>query len=407
MSATLDIAAVRAAFPGISDADAYLDSAATAQKPAAMLDALRWAYTEACANVHRGVHRRSQLATDAMEDARKTIATFLGAAAPEEIVFVRGATEGLNLLAHGLSALRLQAGDEVLVTAMEHHANLVPWQLACDRVGATLRAIPLTADGALDLSALDEVLTERTRILACVHASNSLGTINPVTELARRAHAVGALCVVDGTQMVVHGPVDVQALGVDAYVMSGHKLYGPTGIGALWARRELLEAMPPYQGGGEMIRTVTLQSSTWNDVPHKFEAGTPHIAGAIGLGASIDWLTGLGWDAVAAHERDVLDYAIAALDTVPDLRRVGTAEPRVPLLGFVLEGVHPHDVGSILDQHGVAVRTGHHCTQPVMDHFDLAATVRASFAVHSTRAEVDRLVDGLLAVRTVFGRRST
>ncbi len=407
MSATLDIAAVRAAFPGISDADAYLDSAATAQKPAAMLDALRWAYTEACANVHRGVHRRSQLATDAMEDARETIATFLGAAAPEEIVFVRGATEGLNLLAHGLSALRLQAGDEVLVTAMEHHANLVPWQLACDRVGATLRAIPLTADGALDLSALDEVLTERTRILACVHASNSLGTINPVTELARRAHAVGALCVVDGTQMVVHGPVDVQALGVDAYVMSGHKLYGPTGIGALWARRELLEAMPPYQGGGEMIRTVTLQSSTWNDVPHKFEAGTPHIAGAIGLGASIDWLTGLGWDAVAAHERDVLDYAIAALDTVPDLRRVGTAEPRVPLLGFVLEGVHPHDVGSILDQHGVAVRTGHHCTQPVMDHFDLAATVRASFAVHSTRAEVDRLVDGLLAVRTVFGRRST
>jgi len=406
MADALDIAAVRAAFPGVTDTDAYLDTAATAQKPEPVLDALRWACTQACANVHRGVHRRSQLATDAFEDARETVAALLGARDAREVVWVRGATEGLNLLASSLSALRLSPGDQVLVTTMEHHANLVPWQLACARHGATLRAIPLTEQGSLDLSGLHELLTERTRIVACVHASNSLGTINPVAELARAAHQVGALCVVDGTQAVVHGPVDVQALGADAYVFSGHKLYGPSGIGAMWARHELLEAMPPYQVGGEMILRVTLRESTWNAVPHKFEAGTPHIAGAIALAAAIDWLTGLGWHAIHAHEQDVLDYAIDALSTVPGLRRIGTASPRVPLVSFVLEGIHPHDVGSILDQHGVAVRTGHHCTQPVMDHFDLAATVRASLAVHSTRAEIDRLVDGLGQVNRVFGRRS-
>lgn len=403
---SLDVAAVRAAFPGVTDADAYLDSAATAQKPAVVLDRLRWAYTEACANVHRGVHTRSQRATDAIEAARERMAAFLGAPDAAEVVWVRGATEGLNLLAHGLGQLHLGPGDEVLVTTMEHHANLVPWQLACQRHGATLRAIPLHDDGSLDLTGLDALLTERTKILAVVHASNSLGTINPVAGLARAAHRVGALCVVDGTQMVVHGPVDVQALGVDAYVCSGHKLYGPSGIGVLWARRALLEAMPPYQGGGEMILRVTLQQSTWNEVPHKFEAGTPHIAGAIALHAALDFLEALGWDAIREHEKAVHDHAIERLFEIPGLRRIGTATPRVPLVGFDLAGVHPHDVGTILDQHGVAVRTGHHCTQPVMDHFDLAATVRASFAVHTTHDEVDRLVDGLRAVRKVFPHRS-
>lgn len=405
MTSALDISAVRDCFPGISDDDAYLDSAATAQKPQAVLDALHWAYVKACANVHRGVHRRSQLATDAFEEARETVARFVGARDDAEVVFVRGATEGLNLLAHGLGALRLEQGDEVVVTAMEHHANLVTWQLACAAHGASLRVIPLLDDGSLDLDTLDTVITERTRIVACVHASNSLGTINPVGRLVRAAHAVGALCVVDGCQMVVHGPVDVSALGVDAYVFSGHKLYGPSGIGALWARRELLEAMPPYQGGGDMIRSVTLHESTWNDVPHKFEAGTPHIAGAIGMAAGIRWLDGLGWDAVRTHERSVHDYAVEALAEVPGLRRVGTATPRVPLVGFVLDGIHPHDAGTLLDRHGVAVRTGHHCTQPVMDRFDVPATIRASFAVHSTTAEVDRLVAGLHEVRKVFGGR--
>lgn len=397
-----DVHVVRAAFPGITDADAYLDSAASAQKPAPVLDALRWAYTGIYANVHRGVHRRSQQATEAFEDARQAVATFLNGKS-EEIVFVRGATEGLNLLANSLGAIRLRPGDEVLITEMEHHANLVPWQMVCRARGATLRAIPLTEDGALDLSALDGLLTPRTRVVACVHASNTLGTINPIPTLAEAAHAVGALLVVDGAQATPHLPVNVQALGVDAYVFSGHKIYGPTGIGAMWARRELLEEMPPWQGGGEMIRRVELAESTWNDVPFKFEAGTPHIAGAVGMAAAIRWLEGLGWDELQAHEDDVMRYAIDQLSTVPGLNRVGTAAPRVPLITFTLDGAHAHDVGSILDDVQVAVRTGHHCTQPVMDRYDLIATVRASFAAHSTREEVDRLVAGLHHVYEVLG----
>ncbi|MEL6348639.1 MAG: SufS family cysteine desulfurase [Myxococcota bacterium] len=397
-----DLSTVRASFPGVTDDDAYLDSAASAQKPAPVLAALQHAYTNICANVHRGVHRRSQQATQAFEAARKTAAAFIGGRS-DELVFVRGATEGLNLLANSLAATRIGPGDEVVVTEMEHHANLVPWQMVCQRRGATLRAIPLTDEGALDLSTLDRLLGPKTTVLACVHASNTLGTINPISTLAAAAHAVGALCVVDGAQATPHIPVDVQALGVDAYVYSGHKIYGPTGIGALWARRALLGELPPWQGGGDMIRTVALEQSTYNDVPFKFEAGTPHIAGAVGMAAAIRWLEGLGWAALQAHEDDLLQYAIAQLETVPGVSRVGTAAPRVPLVTFVMEDFHAHDVGSILDSVGVAVRTGHHCTQPVMDRYDLAATVRASFAAHSARDEVDRLIRGLHHVREVLG----
>lgn len=399
----LDVRAVRRAFPGVRDGEAYLDTAATAQKPEPVLERLRWAYVEAAGNVHRGAHRRSALATEAFEAARERVARFLGAPSPQQIVFVRGATEALNLLATCLGALRLQPGDEVLVTAMEHHANLVPWQLACARHGATLRALPLTAEGALDLSRLDALLGDRTRVLAVTHASNSLGTVNDVARLAAAAHAVGALCVVDGTQAVVHGPVDVSALGVDAYVFSGHKVYGPSGIGALWARGELLEAMPPYQGGGEMIATVELAGSTYAPVPHKFEAGTPHVAGAVGLHAALDYLDGLGWEAVRAHEQRVVDHAVAQLGQLPWIHRVGTTRPRVPLVSFTVDGVHAHDVATILDGCGVAVRAGHHCTQPALDHFDVAATVRASFGVYSTLEEVDQLVAGLRRAREVFG----
>ena len=397
----LDLARVRASFPGISDRDAYLDTAATAQKPQVVLDRLMWAYTEACANVHRGAHRRSALATAAYEDARSRVAAFLGGR-NHEVVFVRGATEGINLLASGLSQ-RLGPGDEVLVTAMEHHANLVPWQLACQRSGAVLRAIGLTDRGTLDLNSLDTALTERTRVFACVHTSNSLGTVNPIRELTEAAHDVGAVVVVDGAQAVAHGPVDVKLLGADAYVFSGHKIYGPSGIGAVWARRELWEELPVYQGGGEMIATVTLQSSTWADVPHRFEAGTPHIVGAIGLHAALDFLEGLGWEAIRAHEQGLTRYAIEALDSVPGLTRIGRSSSRAPLVAFTLEGVHPHDIATLLDELGVAVRAGHHCTQPVMDRFDVPATVRASFGVYSVRDEVDRLVQGLHRVREVFG----
>jgi cysteine desulfurase/selenocysteine lyase len=389
---------LRAAFPGLREDEAYLDTAATALKPDAVLDALRWAYTEASGNVHRGAHRRSAVATEAYEGARNTVASALGGDA-DEVVFVRGATEGLNLLAHGLTT-RLD-GREVLVTAMEHHANLVPWQQAAARAGATLRAVPLRPDGTLELDALDTLLTDRTAVFAFVHASNSLGTLNPVRALCDRARAVGAVTVVDGCQAVPHGGVDVGALGCDAYVFSGHKVYGPTGIGAVWARRALWETLPPYQTGGEMIRRVTLTSATWNDLPHRFEAGTPHIAGAVGLAAALQWLASASFD-VRAHEDEVCAYAAERLDALSWVRRIGTAAHRAPLVSFVVDGVHAHDVGTLLDEHGVAVRVGHHCTQPVMDHFDVAATVRASFGAYSTRAEVDRLVDGLEHVREVF-----
>lgn len=397
MASELD--AVRASFPGLRDGESYLDTAATALKPQAVLDALQWAYTEASANVHRGAHRRSAVATEAFEGARATIAEDLGGA-PAETVFVRGATEGLNLLAHGLEA-RLQ-GREVLVTGMEHHANLVPWQVAARRAGAVLRAVPLHDDGALDLRTLDELLTPATAVFAFVHASNSLGTLNPVSELCARARAVGAISVVDGCQAVPHQRVDVADLGCDAYVFSGHKAYGPTGIGVVWARRELWETMPPYQTGGEMIRRVTLTGATYSEVPHRFEAGTPHIAGAIGLSAALRWLRALPVS-VLEHEATLCRVAAERLDALSWIHRVGTCSLRAPLVSFIVDGVHAHDVGTILDEHGVAVRVGHHCTQPVMDRFELPATVRASFGVYSTATDIDRLVQGLHRVREILG----
>lgn len=402
MSSILDIHGVRERFPGISDDEAYLDSASTTQKPQAVIDRLTWAYTEGCANIHRGVHRRSRLATDAVEEARRRVAHFLGVPSPTEIVWVRGATEGLNLLAHGLGHLRLQPGDEVLITEMEHHANIVPWQLACERHGAALQAIAIHPDGTLDLKDAASKITPKTRVVALTHASNSLGTINPVETIAAMAKRVDAVCVVDGTQMVVHNPVDIPALGVDAYVFSGHKLYGPSGIGAVWCRESLLRAMPPYQGGGDMILDVQIQGSTWNDPPHKFEAGTPHIAGAVGLGAAIQFMNSIGWEAIQEHERAILAYAEQCLSSIAGLQIIGTAADKVPVISFVLDGVHAHDVGTLLDDRQVAIRTGHHCTQPIMDKFEVPATGRASFGVYSTRAEVDRLADALRHVQSVF-----
>lgn len=399
----LDVSAVRAAFPGLDPDEAYLDMAATAPKPRAVLDALTRAYTEAAANVHRGVYRRAERATALFEDARARVARFLGASDPAELVWVRGATEGLNLLAHGLGE-GLAPGDEVVVTALEHHANLLPWQRACRRSGARLRALPLTAEGALCPAALSEAVGPRTRVVAVSHASNALGTVLPVAELSRAARRVGALCVVDGCQMAPHAPVDVQALGVDAYVISGHKLYGPTGIGAVWARRALWETLPPWLVGGEMVTRVRLDDATWAPPPHRFEAGTQHIAGAIGLAAAVTWLEELGWPALRAHEEALRVHAEQALDRVPGLVRVGTATPRVPLVAFTLDGIHPHDVAGLLSEEGVAVRAGHHCAQPALAALGHEATVRASFGAATTHDEVDRLVAGLAAVRALLGR---
>lgn len=397
---------VRAAFPGLHQEVhgkplVYLDSAATTQRPQAVLDALLHAHTYLGANVHRGVHELSRRATEAYEGARDTVARFLGGVDRAEVVFTRGTTEALNVLAHGLAA-RLGPGDEVLVTAMEHHANLVPWQLACERTGATLRHVPVTDAGALDLDALPGLLGPRTRVVALVHASNTLGTVNPVAEIARQAHEHGAIVVVDGAQWVAHGPTDVAALGVDAYAFSGHKLYGPTGIGVLWGRRDLLEALPVWQGGGDMIRSVTLEHSTFAELPARLEAGTPPIAQAIGLAAAVRWLEALGWSGVEAHERALMAQLDDLLAHLPDLRRIGTTTPRVSLASFVLERVHAHDVGTLLDLEGVAVRTGHHCTEPLMDRFDVSATVRISLGVYNTPHDLEQAARALAAVREVF-----
>jgi cysteine desulfurase/selenocysteine lyase len=404
----LDVAALRAQFPLLARQVhgkplVYLDNAATTQKPAAVLEALNDYYRAHNANVHRGVHALSGEATTLMEAARETVRRFLNAPAAREVVFVRGTTEAVNLMAQAWGRPRLRPGDEVLVTAMEHHSNLVPWQMVCAQTGATLKAVPITDDGRLDLDAFDLLLGKRTRILAVGHVSNALGTVNPVAELARRAKAVGALVFVDGAQGAPHLLADVRSLGCDAYAFSGHKTYGPTGIGALWARADVLESMEPWQGGGEMIRTVTLAGSTWNEIPYKFEAGTPDIAGAVGLGAALTWLMGLDGEAVRAYEADLVNRAAARLADIPGVRLIGRAPARAGVVSFVVDGVHPHDVGTVLDQEGVAVRTGHHCAQPVMERFGVPATARASFAVYNTKDEIDLLVKGLERVRIVFG----
>ncbi len=380
----------------------YLDNAATTQKPRAVIDALAHYYQHDNANVHRGVHRLSERATLAYEAARGKVSRLLNAREDREIVFVRGTTEAINLVAQSFGRSCVGPGDEVLVTGMEHHSNIVPWQMLCQERGARLRVLPIDDRGELALDELDELLGRRTRILAVAHVSNALGTVNPVREVVARAHARGVPVLVDGAQAVAHAPVDVQALGCDFYAFSGHKLYGPTGIGALWARAERLEAMPPWQGGGDMIASVTFEKTTYNAVPYKFEAGTPHVAGAIGLGAAIDYLQAVGLERAAAWEAELLRHAVEALAQLPQVRLVGTARERAAVVSFLVDGVHPHDVGTILDQEGIAIRTGHHCAQPVMDRFGIPATARASFALYNTHEEVEALVRALHRVIEVF-----
>jgi cysteine desulfurase/selenocysteine lyase len=380
----------------------YLDNAATSQKPQCVIDGEARYYAELNANIHRGVHALSQQATDAYEAARDTVMRFINAARREEIVFVRGTTEAINLVAASWGQ-RLQPGDEILVTEMEHHSNIVPWQLLCERSGAVLRVAPIDDAGELMLDEFERLLGPCTRLVAVTHLSNALGTINAVKRIIELAHAKGVVALIDGAQAAPHLEIDVQALDCDFYAFSGHKLYGPTGVGVLYGKAALLEAMPPYQGGGDMIREVTFAKTTFNDLPYRFEAGTPHIAGVIGLGAAIDYVSAIGLDAIAAHEHGLLAYATEQAGAVAGLRLIGTARDKASILSFVLDGVHPHDVGTILDGEGVAVRTGHHCAMPVMEHFHLPATVRASFAVYNTRAEVDALFRAVRTVQEVFG----
>ena len=380
----------------------YLDSAATSQKPRAVIDAIARYYLEDNANVHRGVHLLSERATTSYEDAREKVRRFLNAAHAHEIVFVRGTTEAINLVAQTYGRTRVQKGDEIVISEMEHHSNIVPWQLLCEEKGAALRVAPIDDDGQLRLDELERLLGPRTRLLALAHVSNALGTINPVRRIVEMAHARGIPVLFDGAQAVPHLGVDVQALGCDFYAFSGHKLFGPTGVGVLYGRTSLLEEIPPWQGGGDMISSVTFEKTTWNKLPWKFEAGTPDIAGAIGLGAAIDYVTALGPPAIAAHEHALLSYASAALRAVPDLRLIGTAKEKVGVLSFELGKVHPHDVGTVLDREGIAIRTGHHCAQPLMRRLGVAATARASIALYNRREDIDALVAGLHKVREIF-----
>jgi len=403
-----DVQRVRADFPILrrqvhGHPLVYLDNAATTQKPQVVLDALTRYYTDINSNVHRGVHNLSELATEAYDGARTKVRRFFNAASDREIVFTRNATEGINLVAFAFIRPTLQPGDEVVISAMEHHSNIVPWQLVCEERGARLRVLPMDDRGELLIDQLDALLTDRTRIVAMSHMSNALGTVNPIDEIVRIAHARGIPVLADGSQAAYHMPVDVQALGVDFYVATGHKLYGPTGIGVLYGREKLLEEMPPFLGGGDMISSVTFEKSTWNALPFKFEAGTPHIEGAIGLGTAIDYITGIGFDAIGAHERDLLEYGTTILESVPTVRLVGTAPRKASILSFVMENVHPHDIGTIVDREGIAIRTGHHCAQPVMDRFCIPATARASLAIYNTRAEIDALGAALRKVHEVFG----
>ena len=402
-----DVERVRADFPLLGrsmrgKALAYLDNAATSQKPRHMIDAIHRYYEVMNANVHRGVYQLSEEATSAYEWGRAMIAQYLNAPSPAEIVLVRGATEGVNLVAASFGRRHLGPGDEVLISAMEHHSNIVPWQMVCEERGARLRVIPMNRRGELLLEELPALLTPRTKLVAVVHVSNSLGTINPVEEIIAQAHAKGIPVLLDGAQAVPHGPVDVQALDCDFYVVSGHKMFGPTGVGALFGKRALLDDMPPYQGGGEMIRSVTFEKTIYAPLPMKFEAGTPNIEGGVGLGAAVSYLQQLDWPGVAAHEADLLGYATERLAEIPGIRLIGTAARKAAVVSFTLEGAHPHDIGTILDQEGVAIRTGHHCTQPVMDFFGVPATARASFAFYNTRADIDRLVAGVWQVRELF-----
>ncbi|MCC7147207.1 MAG: cysteine desulfurase [Phycisphaeraceae bacterium] len=380
----------------------YLDNAATTQKPRAVIDALSRFYEGSNSNVHRGVHALSQEATDLFESARQKIGRFLNTRKAEEVILVRGTTEGLNLVAQSYARPRLKAGDQILISGMEHHSNIVPWQMVCQQTGAELKVAPINERGELIMEEFVKLLSAKTKVVSVVHVSNALGTVNPVRQIVELAHRVGAIAVLDGAQAVAHAPVDVRALDCDFYAFSGHKLYGPTGIGALYGRAELLEAMPPWQGGGDMIKSVTFAQTIYNDLPYKFEAGTPDVAGAVGLGAAIDYLQAVGIEQVAAHEADLLAYGTQLLSDMEGVRLIGTAAHKAGVLGFVVEGAHAHDVGTILDSLGIAVRTGHHCAQPVMDFFNLPATARASLAMYNRREELDALAEGLREVVKVF-----
>jgi len=402
-----DVARVRADFPILHQEVrgrplVYLDSAATTQKPQAVIDALVRYYTHDNANVHRGVHALSERSTAAYEGARERIRRFINARDTKEIIFVRGCTEAVNLVAQTFGRSKVGPGDEVLITAMEHHSNIVPWQMLCDKVGATLKMVPVDERGDLRLEQLDALLTERTRILAVTHVSNALGTVNPVKEIVKRAHAKGVPVLLDGAQALQHFRVDVQDLDCDFYALSGHKAFGPTGIGVLYGKASVLESMPPWQGGGDMILTVTMEKTVYNRLPYRFEAGTPDISGAVGLAAALDYIDSVGLDAIAAHDRDLLEYGAQALETIPGLKLLGRGRERSGVLSFIMEDVHAHDVGTILDREGVAIRAGHHCAQPLLSCFGVAATVRASLAMYNTREDIDALVRGLHKVREVF-----
>jgi cysteine desulfurase / selenocysteine lyase len=405
---SLDVERVRRDFP-ILDRTVngrplvYLDSGASSQRPIAVLRAVEEYETHSHANIHRGVHALSQAATEAFEGARERVRRFINARSTKEIIFVRGTTEAINLVAQSYARTRLAAGDEIIVSALEHHANIVPWQMVCEQTGATLKVAPINARGEFLFDEYLKLLSPRTKIVAVAHVSNALGTILPVKKIVDAAHAQGAVVLVDGAQAVPHSHVDVRALGCDFYAFSGHKIYGPTGIGVLYGREELLQAMPPWQGGGDMILTVSFDKTTYNDLPAKFEAGTPNISGAIGLAAAMDYIESLGIDAIAAHEHHLVELTSAELQKMPGIQLVGTAPNKASIVSFVMDGVHPHDLGTILDHEGVAVRTGHHCAMPLMTFLGLPATVRASFAVYNTENDVKSLVAALGKAREVFG----
>ena len=404
----LDVERVREEFPILRETVhgkplVYLDNAASAQKPRAVIEAEAAVYETYYSNIHRGVHSLSMRATDAYEAAREKARRFVGAAHTREIVFTRGTTESINLVASSYGRRHVGRDDEVLITGMEHHSNIVPWQMLCEEKSAKLRVAPIDEDGQVVLEEFERLLSPRTKIVAVAHVSNALGTVNPVRRMAELAHARGAVILVDGAQAAPHIAVDVKALDADFYVLSAHKIYGPSGVGVLYGRQALLEAMPPWQGGGDMILSVTFEKTTYNELPYKFEAGTPNIAGVIAFGAALDYVTAIGLDRIAAYEHELLAYATNRVLEIPGLRIIGTARDKAAVVSFVLEAAHPHDIGTILDYEGVAVRTGHHCAQPVMDRYGLPATARASMAFYNTKEEIDVLVKGLHKVREVFG----
>jgi len=405
---SLDIARIREDFPILGQKVngrplVYLDNAATSQKPRQVIEAISHFYSEDYSNIHRGVHTLSQRSTQSYEAVRTKVQKLIHAAEDREIIFVRGATEGINLVAFGYLRPRLQAGDEIVISGMEHHSNIVPWQILCEEKNARLRVIPINDDGEVIFEEYEKLLNPRTRLVAVTHVSNALGTINPVQRMIAVAHRQQIPVLVDGAQAIPHLSVDVQALDSDFYTFSGHKLYGPTGIGVLYGKAALLEAMSPFQGGGDMIASVTFEKTTYNKIPHKFEAGTPDIAGVIGLGAAIDYVQTIGLAAISAYEEELLAYATREVSKIAGVRILGNAKEKASVLSFTLEGVHPHDIGTILDQQGIAIRAGHHCAQPVMDRFKVPATARASFAFYNTKKEVDALVNGIRAVMEVFG----